>query len=131
MDELNDFDLELLRESNYAEVVTLNEDGSPHATITWVDALEGDILVNTAQGRKKDRNMRRDPRVAVLVMKNDDAYHWMSVRGAVVDRVTGPEAESHIDALSHKYDGEPWTPVAGQVRVIYRIRPDHIVRYGD
>ena len=131
MEELSDFDLELLREPNYAEVVTLNEDGSPHATITWVDAFEGDLLVNTAQGRKKDRNMRRDPRVAVLVMKNDDAYHWMSVQGAVVDRVTGPQAEAHIDALSHKYDGEPWTPVAGQVRVIYRIRPDHIVRYGD
>ncbi len=131
MVELTDFDLDLLREPNFAELVTLDEDGSPQVTITWVDALDGDILVNTAEGRKKDRNMRRDPRVAVLVMEHDDAYRWMSVQGAVVDRVTGPQAEAHIDALSHKYDRVPWTPVAGQVRVIYRIRPDHIVRYGD
>jgi PPOX class probable F420-dependent enzyme len=131
MAELTDFELNLLREPNFAELVTLNEDGTPQVTVTWVDAWDGDILVNTAQGRKKDRNMRRDPRVAVLVAKRDDPYHWMSVQGAVVDRVTGPEAEAHIDALSHKYDRVPWSPVAGQVRVIYRIRPDRISRYGD
>jgi hypothetical protein len=85
--------------------------------------------VNTAEGRAKDRNLRRDPRAAVSVVKDGDWYRWLSVTGAVVDRVTGEEAERHIDALSRRYDGEPWKPIEGQVRVLYRIRPDRIIRY--
>ncbi|HZP90963.1 MAG TPA: PPOX class F420-dependent oxidoreductase [Actinomycetota bacterium] len=128
--ELADADLELLREPNYAQLVTLDADGSPQVSIVWVDAEDGHVLVNTAEGRRKDRNMRRDPRVAVLVARNGDAYRWVAVEGRVVERVTGPLADAHIDALSRKYDGTPWTPVEGQVRVLYRIRPDRIVRYG-
>jgi len=125
---LTDWDLELLSGGNYAVLVTLYEDGSPHATVTWVDAAGGLVLVNTAQGRRKDRNLRRDPRAAVTVI-GEDFYRWASIQGTVVDRVTGPEAEAHIDTLSRRYDGEPWTPVAGQVRVLYRIEPQRIIRY--
>ncbi len=127
--ELNDADLELLREPNYAQLVTLNADGSPQVSIVWIDAEDGHVLVNTAEGRRKDRNMRRDPRVAVLVARTGDAYRWIAVEGRVVERVSGPRADSHIDALSRKYDGRPWTPVEGQVRVLYRIRPTRVVRY--
>jgi PPOX class probable F420-dependent enzyme len=121
-------DLALLTGGNYAVLVTLYEDGAPHPTVTWVDAANGRVLVNTAEGRRKDRNLQRDPRAAVTVI-GEDFYRWLSIQGAVVDRVTGPEAEAHIDALSRRYDSEPWTPVAGQVRVLYRIEPQRIIRY--
>ena len=121
-------DLALLTGGNYAVLVTLYEDGTPHPTVTWVDAANGRVLVNTAEGRRKDRNLLRDPRAAVTVI-GEDFYRWISIRGAAVDRVTGPEAEAHIDALSRRYDREPWTPVAGQVRVLYRIEPQQIIRY--
>ncbi len=125
---LTDADTALLTGGNYAVLVTLYEDGAPHPTVTWVDAADGRVLVNTAEGRWKDRNLRRDPRAAVTVI-GEDFYRWVSIQGNVVDRVTGPEAEAHIDSLSRRYDGEPWTPVAGQIRVLYRIEPQRIIRY--
>jgi PPOX class probable F420-dependent enzyme len=125
---LTDWDLELLTGGNYAVLVTLYEDGAPHATVTWVDAADDHVLVNTAEGRRKDRNLRRDPRAAVTVI-GEDFYRWASIQGTVVDRVTGPDADAHIDTLSRRYDDEPWTPVAGQVRVLYRIEPRRIIRY--
>jgi PPOX class probable F420-dependent enzyme len=122
-------DLELLRGGNYGQLVTLNADGSPQVTVLWVDADEGHVLVNTAEGRAKDRNLRRDPRAAVSVVKDGDWYRWLSVSGTVVERITGREADAHIDRLSRRYDHEPWQPVPGQVRVLYRIRPDRVIRY--
>jgi len=120
-------DRALLRGDVYAWFVTLDDDGSPAASILWVDADETHVLVNTAEGRRKERNASRDPRVTVAVQR--DPYNWLSIEGVVDERVTGPDAESHIDALSRRYDGEPWTPVAGQVRVLFKIRPVRIVRY--
>jgi PPOX class probable F420-dependent enzyme len=127
--ELSPEDRELLRGKSFAHLVTLNADGSPHVAPLWIDVDDdGNILVNSAVGRTKDRNVRRDPRVALSVSPPDDPYSYLAVQGTVTSIETGPEAEAHIDALHRRYyDGEPWTPVAGQVRVIYRIRPDRIV----
>lgn len=130
MTELTAVDLALLRGRNYAQFVTLYADGSPHVTPVWVDATETDVLVNTAAGRVKDRNVLRDPRVAVALMRFDDPHSWLSVSGVVEARVTGEEAESHIGTLSRRYDGESWSPVPGQTRVLYRIRPRRILRSG-
>jgi PPOX class probable F420-dependent enzyme len=129
MVELGDRDLALLRGKNFAHVVTLNPDGSPHVAPTWIDVDEnGNVLVNSAVGRKKDRNIRRDPRVAVSVHDQEDPYTWTAISGTVISIETGDEAEAHIDALNQKYhDGERWTYVPGSVRVIYRIRPDRVV----
>lgn len=124
-------DLELLTGSNFATLVTINEDGSPQATITWVDAADGHVLVNTAQGRVKDRNVRANPRVALSVMRGGDAYDWISITGTVVDIETGERAERHIDELSHRYDGKSYSYTPGQVREILKIRPDRVVRYED
>ncbi len=124
-------DRDLLRAPNYAWVVTLNPDGSPQASITWIGADDTYVYVNTAAGRRKDRNVERDPHVAIAIQRAGDAYRWISVEGVVERRETGPAAESHIDALARAYDGEPWSPVEGQQRVKWHVRPTRIVRYGE
>lgn len=131
MAELTDGDLEYLSGTDFAILVTMNPDGSPQATITWVDAAEGHVLINTARGRVKDRNVRADPRVALTVLRDGDAYDWISVYGTVVDIEVSERAERHIDELSHRYDGHGYTYTPGQVREILKIRPDRIHRYKD
>ena len=128
--ELRSEDIAVLRALNFAHVVTLEPDGGPHATPTWIDADDaGKVIVNSAVGRRKDRNIRRDQRVAVSIHLQDDPYTWISVQGTVVSIETGDEAEAHIDALNRRYHhGERWTYVPGQQRVIYRIRADKIMR---
>jgi PPOX class probable F420-dependent enzyme len=130
MAELTTADRELLRAPNYAWIVTLDPDGSPQASITWIDANDTHVLVNTAAGRRKDRNVERNPRVAIAVQRHGDAYRWISVEGVVERRETGEAADEHIDQLARAYDGEAWTAVAGQQRVRWHVRPMHVVRYG-
>jgi len=129
--ELTDRDLEMLTGTNFATFVTLDEDGLPHSTLIWIDAADGNVVVNTAKGRVKDRNVRRDPRVSVLVIREGDAYDWMSVAGTVVDIEEGDRAERHIDELSQRYDGHGYRYAPGQVREILTIRPERIIRYKD
>jgi PPOX class probable F420-dependent enzyme len=129
--ELTDRDVEILTGTNFATFVTLDEDGLPHSTLIWIDAADGHVVVNTAKGRVKDRNVRRDPRVSVLVIREGDAYDWMSVAGSVVDIEEGDRAERHIDELSHRYDGHGYRFTPGQVREILTIRPERIIRYKD
>ena len=111
MAELTDHDIAILRGQNFAHFVTLNEDGSAHAAPLWIDVDDdGLVLVNSAVGRKKDRNIRRDPRVVVSVHAQDDPYTWTAINGTVVSIETGEEAEQHIDLLNQKYlDGEELT----------------------
>jgi PPOX class probable F420-dependent enzyme len=127
---LTGHDIALLKGRNFAHFVTLNRDGSAHSAPLWIDVDDdGHVLVNSAVGRKKDRNIRRDPRVVVSVHAQDDPYSWTAISGTVVSIETGEEAEAHIDSLNQKYHaGERWEYVPGSVRVLYRIRPDSIVR---
>jgi PPOX class probable F420-dependent enzyme len=125
-------DVELLTGKNFAHLAVVRPDGTPHVTVTWIDAAAGTVLVNSAVGRVKDRYLRIDPRVSVTVHDEDDPYRWLRVDGVVEGFVTGPEAEEHIDTLHQRYhDGERWTYKEGQERVIYRIRPDRILRRYD
>ena len=130
MARLTDREIALLKSTNFAHFVTLNEDGSAHVAPLWIDCEDdgGHVLVNSAVGRKKDRNIRRDPRVVVSVHDQADPYTWTAIGGTVVSIETGDVAETHIDFLNQKYhDGERWEYVPGSVRVLYRIRPDRIV----
>lgn len=129
--ELRPRDLEYLTGTDVVTFVTVNPDGSPHATVTWVDAADGHVLVNTAQGRVKDRNVRANPRVAITLMHDGDGYRWISITGTVVDIEVGERAERHIDELSWRYDGHGYGYTPGQVREILVIRPDRILRYED
>jgi PPOX class probable F420-dependent enzyme len=132
MAELTERDLKTLTgPKSFATLVTMNADGTPHATITWVDAADGHVLINTAKDRVKDRNVRSNPRVAVAVLPDGDAYDWISITGTVVDIEVGERAERHIDELSHRYDGKGYSYTPGQVREILKIRPDRVIRYRD
>jgi PPOX class probable F420-dependent enzyme len=128
---LNDADRALLAAPNFATLATAMADGAPQASIVWIDIDGDDVLVNTAEGRTKTRNMRRDPRVAVCVFDRNDPYRQLMLRG----HVTGFEhdgADAHIDFLAKKYTGadvyDGHRP--DQQRVIVRIAADHVVRMG-
>jgi len=118
----------LFQEPNFAHIATLMPDGSPQVTAVWVD-IEGDrILVNTAEGRAKPRNVRRDPRVAISIAKQDNPYSSAFVRGRVVE-ITHDGAEAHIDKLTKKYIGQdryPWRG-PGEQRVILVIEPERVI----
>jgi PPOX class probable F420-dependent enzyme len=129
---LEEFELGLLRGKNFAHVETLAPDGSPRASIVWADTDGVHVIFNTAVGRIKDRDLRHDPRVSVTVHDQQDGYRWAGFRGRVAERITGPEAEEHIDRLNRKYqDGEPWEYIEGQVRVMYKVAPERVTRFGD
>jgi len=106
------------------------KDGSPHVTPTWVDIENGNILVNNAIGRIKHRNVSRDPRVALSIIDQNNQYEMVTLRGKVIEQITGDAAEKHIDKLSKKYIGADKFPrrSKGEQRVILKIKPEKIFR---
>lgn len=124
---LDEDTLRLAKGTNLATVVTLMPDGQPQALLTWVDTDGEHILVNTEPQRQRARNLRRDPRVTVLIHAADNAYDWSEVRGHVVDMVGGDPARSHVDEVANRYTGRDYAnPVGPQGRVILKIAPDKI-----
>jgi PPOX class probable F420-dependent enzyme len=118
----------LLRERAYCQIATTMPDGSPQLTETWVDTDGEHILINTAVGRQKERNVRRDPRVAVQVFEPNNDYRIFSVRGRVVE-ISEDGADAMIDRLAKKYIGQDTYPFRqpGEVRVILKIVPDKVI----
>ena len=90
---------------NLAFVATVMPDGSPQVTPVWIEREDDMITFNTATGRVKERNMRRDPRIALTIVDRDDDYARVVVRGRVLDMIEGEEADRQIDRLSKKYTG--------------------------
>ncbi len=129
---LSELALKLLTEGkNFAAVATLMPDGSPQVTIVWVDSDGKHVIFNTAEGRVKANNLRRDPRVAVSVMNSENPYQQVMIRGRVVE-MTHDGADAHIDHLAKKYLGVDKYPYRGpgEQRVIVKIAPEHIAILG-
>jgi PPOX class probable F420-dependent enzyme len=105
-------------------LATIMADGSPQVTPVWFSTDGEDILVNTNEGRTKDRNMKARPKVAMTIQDPNDPYRYLGVRGEVIG-YTREGADEHINSLSLKYDDKPWKYREGQRRIIYRIRPTH------
>jgi len=117
----------LAKGKNLATVVTLMPSGQPQALLTWVDTDGEHVLVNTEPQRQKARNIRRDPRVTVLIHSADDPWDWAEVRGHVVETITGEQARQHIDELSRKYVGSDYrNPIGPQGRIILKIAVDKV-----
>jgi len=117
----------LFEEANFAHLATLMPDGSPQVTPVWVDFDGRHVLVNTAEGRQKPRNIRRDPRVAIDVIRQGSEYAFAQVRGRVVE-ITSEGAEEHIDRRAKKYLGRDTYPFRqpGEERIILKIAPEHV-----
>jgi len=114
-----------LAEQTFWQLATVNSDGSPAATPVWVDVDGEHVIVNTAIGRRKEQNARRDPRVALAYVDRDDPYTWIEIRGRVVEFVEGDAADDSIDRLSNKYLGldRYASRSPSERRVIFRIEP--------
>ena len=115
----------------YANIATLMADGSPQVTPVWFDYDGNYLRVNSAKGRIKDKNMRRNKRVALSIQDPDNAYRYLAVRGNV-EEITEEGADAHIDSLARKYLGKDKYPFRGpgEVRVIYKIRPEKVSTMG-
>jgi len=118
--------LDLFQKKAFASLATLMPDGRPQVTPVWCDFDGGLVLVNTAKGRQKDRNMRRDPRVSLALTDPDNPYRYLEVRGRVVE-ATEQGADAHIDKMAKKYLGQEKYPYRqpGEVRVLFKIQPEH------
>ncbi len=122
---------DLFQKKAFANLGTLMKDGSPQVTPVWVDYDGKHVRVNSALGRVKDKNIRRDPRVSLSIQDPDNPYRYVEVRGKVVE-ITQKGADDHIDSLSQKYLGNPKYPYRqpGEVRVLYKIEPEKISSMG-
>lgn len=119
--------LDLFDRRSFAHVATLEPNGAPHVTPVWIDYDHDTnrILVNTERHRRKARNVERDPRVGVSLLDPDNPYRRLCVIGTVTS-VTTDGARAHIDALSQRYFGTPFTSEIVSERVILEIRPDEV-----
>ncbi|MFD0687431.1 PPOX class F420-dependent oxidoreductase [Actinomadura fibrosa] len=127
MSKLSDDAKALLSRPLPAFATTIRADGSLHNTVVWVDVDGDDVIMNTAVGRAKDKNLRRDARVSVSMLDPEDAFHWVSVSGEA--RLETEGADEVIDKLAKKYLGQDTYPFRqeGEVRVTVRITPDHVL----
>jgi len=122
---------DLFTKRGFGSLATLMPDGSPQVTPVWVD-LDGDlVVVNTAKGRQKDKNMRRDPRVAIAIIDPDNPYRYIEIRGRMAE-IVEQGADSHIDKMAKKYLGVDKYPYrqASETRVMFKIKPEHMNTMG-
>jgi PPOX class probable F420-dependent enzyme len=125
--ELSDDQVHLFTDRNFGVLATVMPDGSPQASILWIDHRAGLIWLNTATGRTKPRNLDLDGRVSVVVWDRDDPYRAVQVRGRVVE-TTHEGADDHIRWLNRKYHGtDDFAFSPGERRIIVKIRPDHVI----
>jgi PPOX class probable F420-dependent enzyme len=126
---------DLLDQPIYVALTTVMPDGQPQSTVVWVDYDGEYVLVNTARGRQKDKNLRENPRVTVLSVDPQNPFRWLEVRG-VVESMTEEGAAAHINRLAHKYAGKDYyggvTPAEQaerETRVMVRIKPTKVLAF--
>jgi PPOX class probable F420-dependent enzyme len=117
----------LLEEKVFAHVATLMEDGSPQVSPVWIDREDDLVVFNTAAGRLKDRNLRRDPRVAISITDAENPYENLLIRGRALE-ITEAVADEHIDRLAKRYlDVEEYpSRQPGEVRLKVRVLPERV-----
>ena len=122
---------DLFQKKAFASLATLNEDGTPQVTPVWVDYDGKHVFVNSARGRRKDRNIENNRAVALAIIDPDNPYRYLEVRGKVAE-ITEEGADDHIDKMAKKYLGQDKYPFrkAGEVRVLYKIEPLRTSRMG-
>jgi PPOX class probable F420-dependent enzyme len=116
--------LDLFNKKAFASLATVNSDGTPQVTPVWVDYDGKFVIVNSARGRRKDKNMSANSAVALSIMDPDNPYRYLEVRGRVAE-ITEAGADAHIDKMAKKYMGVDKYPYRGpsEIRVMYKIEP--------
>jgi hypothetical protein len=122
---------DLFAKKAFASLATVMPDGRPQVTPVWIDLEGGLLVINSAKGRQKDKNLRRDPRVSLAVIDPDDPYRYLEIRGRVVE-ITEKDAAEQIHRMAKKYLGVDKYPYAqpGEVRVLYKVQPEHTTMMG-
>ena len=122
---------DLFTRKAFAHLATVGRDGAPQSTPVWVDYDGTHVRFNTARGRVKDRNLQRNPRIALSILDPENPYRYLQVRGRVAE-MTEQGADAHIDALAKKYLGQDRYPHRrpGEVRVIYKVQPERVAAMG-
>jgi len=128
MTQIPDSHKDIFEKKSFAHVATSHND-IPQVTPVWVEYDGEHILINSAKGRKKDRSMRGNPKVALSVQDPDNAYRYIGLQGRVVE-ITEEGAAAHINKLSHKYNGRDYPPLGDSIRVIYKIAPTRVWTMG-
>jgi PPOX class probable F420-dependent enzyme len=120
----------VLQDKAYGHVVTLGADGKPQLTMVWLDVDGDEVLFNTAEGRLKPKNLRRDPRIMISVQDRNDPQAYMLFHGKA--SVTEAGADEHIDKLAKRFLGADKYPFRrpGEKRLVVRIKADRIGGYG-
>jgi PPOX class probable F420-dependent enzyme len=115
----------------FGHLATLNPDGSPQVTPVWIDFDGTNILINTAKGRVKTRNLERESRVAISIIDPENPYRYLGVQGRVAD-MTEAGADAHIDKMAKKYIGKDKYPWRGpnEVRVLVKVAPEKVHTMG-
>ena len=115
-------------DKNIAFVATIMKDGSPQITPVWIDIEGNSILVNTAIGRVKQKNIEKDPRIAISIVDRNNPYHMVSIRGEVTEEITGQVAEDHIDRMAKKYLNKDKYPLRteGEQRILLKVTPKKV-----
>jgi PPOX class probable F420-dependent enzyme len=118
---------DLFQKKAFAHLATIGADGTPHVTPVWVDSDGTHVRFNTARGRVKERNLVRNPRVALAIQDPDNPYRYVQIRGRMVQATTDG-ADAHIDALAKRYLGQDRYPYRqpGEVRLLVKILPERI-----
>jgi len=125
---LNDEIRRLLDERHFAVLATLNPDGGPQTSAMWVARDGDDVLMSTTEGRRKHRNLVRDPRASVTILDSGDPYNYVELRGRV--SISVDEGRAFDTGLSWKYDGhDPDPDPPGTVRLILRLEVDKATGY--
>ncbi len=127
--ELNEEIRRLLDGPNFGVLATLNPDGGPQTSAMWVGRDGDDVLFSTVAGRRKHRNLERDPRASVVLLDAEDPYNYVELRGRVIsmDEDVGRAFDT---GLSWKYDGkDPEPDRPGAVRLVLRMTVDRATGY--
>jgi PPOX class probable F420-dependent enzyme len=123
--------LDLFDKKAFGHLATIMPDGSPQVTPVWVDHDGKCVRFNSARGRVKDKNVRRNAQVAISMQDPDNPYRYLEIRGRVVE-ITETGADEHANKLSQKYTGKPvYTKRSpAEVRVLYKVEPQKVTSMG-
>ena len=124
---MNEKTVKLFQEKNLVFIATLMKDGSPQLSPVWANYEDGHVLVNTAEGRIKHKNVLRDPRVAISVVSKDNPLDMTTIRGTVVEMIPDYDYK-HADRLTMQYMGRDHYPFKrkDEKRIIFKIKPERV-----